>query len=60
MWVMDVGDVLIRVVAVIGVGAVASFIGYGIPALLRKLRASKHRDAGSGQSSAPDNRAARG
>ena len=40
--------------------SVASFIGYGIPALLRKLRASRHRDAGSAQASAPDNRAARG
>ena len=57
---MDVGDVLIRVAAVIGVGAVASVIGYGIPALLRKLRASRHRDADSAQASAPDNRAARG
>ncbi|MBN1628714.1 MAG: hypothetical protein JW990_03025 [Thermoleophilia bacterium] len=57
---MDVGDVLIRVAAVIGVGVVASFIGYGIPALLRKLWASRHRDAGSSQASAPDNRAARG
>jgi len=57
---MDAGDVLIRVAAVIGVGAGASFIGYGIPALLRKLRPSKRRDAGSGQASAPDNRAARG
>ena len=57
---MDVGDVLIRVAAVIGVGAVASFIGYGIPALLRRLRASKHRDAGSAKASATDNRVARG
>lgn len=57
---MDAGDVLIRLAAIIGVGAGVSFICYGIPALLRKLRVSKRRDAGSAQASTPDKRVARG
>ena len=56
---MDVFDVLIRVVAIIGVGALVSFIGYGIPAILRKMRASKHRSADSAATSASDSRLAR-
>lgn len=56
---MDAFDIFIRAVAVIGVGALATFVGYGIPAILRRMRASKRRPDDSATTSATDNRLAR-